>query len=137
MNYWLFKSEPNVWSWQQQKAKGEVGEPWSGIRNYVARNNMRAMQLGDLGFFYHSNIGLEIVGIVEICALIYPDPTAEDPRWECVDVKAREDLARPISLKEIKQNPKLQQMVLITNSRLSVQPVRAEEWQEILAMSKR
>ena len=88
MAYWLFKSEPDVWGWDKQVAKGDAGEQWDGVRNYQARNNMRAMQLGDKGFFYHSRTGLEIVGIVEICAEAHPDTTTDDPRWECVDIKA-------------------------------------------------
>ena len=88
MAYWLFKSEPSTWSWDAQKARGARGEPWEGVRNYQARNNMRAMKLGDLGFFYHSNQGLEIVGIVEVSKLIHPDATSDDSRWECVDIKA-------------------------------------------------
>jgi predicted RNA-binding protein with PUA-like domain len=99
MQYWLFKSEPSTWSWEQQKAKGQVGEPWTGVRNYLARNNMRAMQIGDRGFFYHSNEGLEVVGIVEVCALSHPDPTTEDARWDCVDIRAVEDMPRPVTLK--------------------------------------
>ena len=102
MAYWLFKSEPDVWSWEEQKAKGEIGEEWDGIRNYQARNNMRQMEIGDLGFFYHSNIGLEIVGIVEVCALAHPDSTTDDERWECVDVKAVCDMPEPVSLKQVK-----------------------------------
>ncbi len=82
MAYWLFKSEPFKWSWEMQKARGEKGEQWDGVRNYQARNNMRAMRLGDKGFFYHSNEGLEVVGIVEVCALAHPDSTTDDPRWE-------------------------------------------------------
>lgn len=95
MRHWLFKSEPDKWSWEMQKAKGDAGEQWDGIRNYLARNNMREMKLGDLGFFYHSNIGKEIVGIVEVCQEIHPDTTTDDPRWECVDVKAVCDMPRP------------------------------------------
>ncbi len=134
MKYWLFKSEPDNWSWEQQKAKGAAGEEWDGVRNYQARNNMRAMQLGDLGFFYHSNKGKEIVGIVEVCALAHPDSTTDDPRWECVDIRAVADMPRPVTLEEIKANAALADMVLVNNSRLSVQPVTAEEWEEICRM---
>lgn len=134
MAYWLFKSEPASWSWEQQKAKGEAGEEWSGVRNYQARNNMRAMQLGDLGFYYHSNEGLEIVGIVEVCKLAHPDSTTDDPRWECVDIRAVRDMPRPVTLKEVKANPKLADMALVTSMRLSVQPVRPEEWREVCRM---
>ncbi|MEN0001047.1 MAG: EVE domain-containing protein [Pseudomonadota bacterium] len=133
-SYWLFKSEPFKWSWDQQKAKGEAGEEWDGIRNYQARNNMRAMKLGDKGFFYHSNEGLEIVGIVEVSAEIHPDSTTDDERWECVDIKAVCDMPNPVSLKDVKANPALSEMALVTSMRLSVQPVTKEEWLEVCAM---
>ncbi|MEO0543428.1 MAG: EVE domain-containing protein [Pseudomonadota bacterium] len=133
-NYWLFKSEPFKWSWEQQKAKGEAGEEWDGIRNYQARNNMRAMKLGDKGFFYHSNEGLEVVGIVEVCAEIHSDSTTDDERWECVDIKAVCDMPDPVSLKAVKANPALENMSLVTSMRLSVQPVTKEEWLEVCAM---
>jgi len=137
-NYWLFKSEPEVWSWDQQKAKGAAGEEWTGVRNYQARNNMRAMKLGDKGFFYHSNEGLEIVGIVEVIREAYADPTAEPGEpWVVVDFAAARPLKRPISLKEIKATPELSKMSLVTSMRLSVQPVLDEEWAFILAMSER
>ncbi len=131
---WLLKSEPDAFSWDMLKAKGAQGEEWSGVRNYQARNNMRAMKLGDLGFFYHSNIGLEIVGVLKISALAHPDSTAGDPKWECVDVRAVADMPRPVTLEAIKDNPKLARMVLVNNSRLSVQPVAASEWEEICRM---
>ena len=133
-NYWLFKSEPYKWSWQMQKAKGDVGEQWDGIRNYQARNNMRAMHVGDLGFFYHSNEGLEIVGIVEVCSPIHPDTTTDDERWECVDIKAVCDMPKPVTLKAVKANEKLAQMSLVTSMRLSVQPVTSDEWIEVCKM---
>lgn len=117
-----------------QKKKGAAGEEWDGVRNYQARNNMRAMKLGDKGFFYHSNEGLEIVGIVEVCAEAHPDSTSDDPRWECVDIRAVCDMPEPVSLKAIKANPRLQQMALVTSMRLSVQPVREEEWREVCRM---
>lgn len=132
--YWLLKSEPDAFSWDQLKAKGKAGEEWSGVRNYLARNNMRAMQLGDLGFFYHSNIGLEVVGICEVCALAHPDSTTDDPRWECVDVRAVREMPRPVSLAAVKANPKLEKMSLVTSMRLSVQPVTAAEWAEVCRM---
>ncbi len=132
--YWLFKSEPFKWSWEQQKAKGDAGEEWDGIRNYQARNNMRAMKLGDKGFFYHSNEGLEVVGIVEICKEIHPDSTTEDPRWECVDIKAVCDMPDPVSLKAVKANETLAKMALVTSMRLSVQPVTGDEWLEVCRM---
>ena len=134
MKYWLFKSEPDCWSWQQQKAKGKAGQQWDGVRNYQARNNMRAMQIGDLGFFYHSNQGLDVVGIVEVCALAHHDTTTDDPRWECVDICAVRDVPKPVTLNDIKANPKLADMVLVNNSRLSVQPVSAAEWKEVCRM---
>ena len=134
MNYWLFKSEPFKWSWDQQKAKGEAGEEWDGIRNYQARNNMRAMQLGDRAFFYHSNEGLEIVGIAEVSALSAPDSTTDDERWDCVHIRALADMPKPVTLKEVKTNEKLADMSLVTSMRLSVQPVREDEWNEVCRM---
>lgn len=134
MAYWLFKSEPNKWSWEMQKAKGEAGEEWDGVRNYLARNNMRAMQLGDKGFFYHSNIGLEVVGIVEVCKLVHPDSTTDDHRWECVDIRAVCDMPKPVTLKAVKANPLLENMALVTSMRLSVQPVLEDEWIEVCRM---
>ena len=101
------------------------------MRNYQARNNMRAMELGDRGFFYHSNQGREIVGIVEVCKLAHPDSTTDDPRWECVDIKAVRPMARPVTLDEAKADPRLAEMVLVNNSRLSVQPVSEDEWRVI------
>ncbi len=131
MRYWLFKSEPDVWGWDKQVARGEAGEQWDGVRNYQARNNMRAMELGDLGFFYHSNIGKEVVGIVEVCATAHPDSTTDDPRWECVDIRAVKPMPRPVSLEMAKADPRLANMALVTNTRLSVQPVTEEEWKVI------
>jgi predicted RNA-binding protein with PUA-like domain len=114
------------------KANGEKGEEWSGVRNYLARNNMRAMRLGDLGFFYHSNIGLEIVGICKVCRLAHPDSSStEDPRWECVDVEAVCDFPKPVTLADVKANPTLANMSLVTSMRLSVQPVTPDEWAEV------
>ncbi|MCA1299762.1 EVE domain-containing protein [Stappia indica] len=134
MRYWLFKSEPDKWSWEMQKAKGDAGEEWDGIRNYQARNNMREMKIGDRGFFYHSNIGKEVVGIVEICREIHPDSTTDDPRWECVDVKAVRDMPKPVTLAAVKAEPRLSEMSLVTSMRLSVQPVTAEEWAIVCEM---
>lgn len=128
MAKWLFKSEPDVFGWDDLVKKGDVGEEWDGVRNYQARNNMRAMALGDLGFFYHSRSGLEIVGIVAVSALAHQDSTTDDERWECVDVKALRAFERPVSLQEIKEDPRLNEMVLVKNSRLSVQPVSDAEW---------
>lgn len=117
-----------------QKNKGAQGEQWDGVRNYQARNNMRAMKIGDKGFFYHSNEGLEIVGIVEVCKTAHHDSTTDDPRWECVDIRAVCDMPKPVTLKAVKANPKLANMSLVTSMRLSVQPVRDDEWQEVCKM---
>lgn len=131
MANWLFKSEPDVWSWDDQVARGNSGEEWDGIRNYQARNNMREMTVGDMGFFYHSRTGLEIVGIVEICREAHPDSTTDDPRWECVDLRAVRPMVRPVSMAMCKEDPRLKDMVLVNNSRLSVQPVTEEEWRAV------
>ncbi len=128
MTHWLFKSEPDAWSWDQQVQTGAKGEEWTGVRNYQARNNMRAMKLGDRGFFYHSNIGKEIVGIVEVICESAPDSTANDPKWDCVVIKAVAPLATPVSLDTCKVTAGLERMVLVNNSRLSVQPVTDDEW---------
>ena len=134
MAHWLFKSEPDVFGWSHQVAKGDAGEEWTGVRNYQARNNMRAMKVGDLGFFYHSNIGKEIVGIVEVIRESAPDSTTDDPRWDCVMVRAVKALPKPVSLEDCKVHPGLAQMVLVNNTRLSVQPVSADEWAIICAL---
>ncbi|MFO0993088.1 MAG: EVE domain-containing protein [Hyphomicrobiales bacterium] len=128
MAHWLFKSEPDTWSWEQQKKKGAKGEEWTGVRNYQARNNMRAMKLGDQGFFYHSGEGKEIVGIVEVIKLAHKDSTAKEDAWECVDIKALKDVPKPVTLDQIKVDKRLAKMVLVNNSRLSVQPVSDDEW---------
>ncbi|WP_298968771.1 EVE domain-containing protein [uncultured Roseobacter sp.] len=135
MVYWLFKSEPSTWSWDDQVAKGEIGEEWDGVRNYQARNFMRQMSVGDLGFFYHSQKERAVVGIVEVIAEAHPDSTTEDERWECVDIKAVKSVKTPITLDDIKADERLSEMVLVRNSRLSVQPVSAEEWQIICEMA--
>ena len=131
MRYWLFKSEPSTWSWDNQVAKGDAGEEWDGVRNYQARNFMREMKLGDRGFFYHSQKEKSVVGIVEVCAEVHPDSTIDDDRWECVDIKAVTSVKTPVSLDMIKADPRLAEMVLVKNSRLSVQPVTDDEWQVI------
>jgi len=131
MAYWLFKSEPDVFSFDDLKKKGASGQEWDGVRNYQARNNMRAMQLGDRGFFYHSNIGKEIVGIVEVAKTVHPDSTDDTGRWECVDLRAIADLPKPYSLEAAKAEPRLEGMALVGNSRLSVQPVTESEWKLI------
>ncbi|MEM9551746.1 MAG: EVE domain-containing protein [Pseudomonadota bacterium] len=128
MAYWLFKSEPSTWSWDQQVAKGDAGEEWDGVRNYQARNFMRAMALGDRGFFYHSQTEKAVVGIVEVCATVHPDSTTDDERWECVDIKAVRAFEEPVTLDQIKGDERLAEMVLVKNSRLSVQPVTEAEW---------
>lgn len=132
--FWLFKSEPDVFSYQMLEAKGAKGEAWDGVRNFQARNNMRAMQVGDLGFFYHSNVGKDIVGICEVIATVHPDKSDDTGKWECVDVKAVAPFAKSVSIDDIKTVPALAKMVLINNSRLSVQPVTADEWREVCRM---
>ncbi|MEM9430505.1 MAG: EVE domain-containing protein, partial [Pseudomonadota bacterium] len=134
MAYWLFKSEPGVWSWDDQVARGAAGEPWDGVRNYQARNNMREMQLGELGFFYHSQKEKRIMGVVEVSTLARPDPTTDDPRWECVDIRAVGHFPTPITLEDCKATPELKDMILVNNTRLSVQPVSEAEWQVICRM---
>lgn len=132
--YWLFKSEPDAFSWDMLVAKGSAGEPWEGVRNYQARNNMRAMQVGDLGFFYHSNEGKEVVGICEVIAPAHPDKTDTTGAWECVDVKAVAPIPKPVTIGDAKANPKLAKMALVTSTRLSVQPVTLSEWLEVCRM---
>jgi predicted RNA-binding protein with PUA-like domain len=128
MRYWLFKSEPGTWSWDDQVAKGAAGEEWDGVRNYQARNHMRDMKQGDRGFFYHSQSEKAIVGIVEVSAEAHPESKTDDVRWECVDIRAVEPLKIPVTLDDCKADPQLSDMVLVKNSRLSVQPVTADEW---------
>ena len=135
MRYWLFKSEPSTWSWDNQQAKGDAGEEWDGVRNYQARNFMREMAVGDRGFFYHSQKEKAVVGIVEVIAEAHPDSTTDDPRWECVDIKAVQGVKTPVTLDMIKQDPRLADMVLVKNSRLSVQPVSDAEWQIVCEMA--
>ncbi len=134
MAYWLFKSEPSTWSWDQQVARGEAGEEWDGVRNYQARNFMRDMKTGDRGFFYHSQKEKAVVGIVEVCATAHPDSTTDDERWECVDIKAVRAMQKPVNLETIKAEEDLSDMVLVKNSRLSVQPVTEAQWQIICAL---
>jgi len=135
MRYWLFKSEPSTWGWDDQQAKGDAGEEWDGVRNYQARNFMREMEIGDRGFFYHSQKEKAVVGIVEVIADAHPDSTIDDPRWECVDIKAVESVKTPVTLEMIKQDARLANMVLVKNSRLSVQPVTEQEWQIVCEMA--
>lgn len=134
MNYWLVKSEPFKWSWDQQVEKGV--EHWDGVRNYQASNNMKAMKIGDLSFFYHSNEGLEIVGIVEVVKEYYPDHTDPKGRFGMVDFKAVRPMESPVTLKQIKNDPNLADMALVKQSRLSVCPVKKEEWDYILKMAE-
>jgi predicted RNA-binding protein with PUA-like domain len=137
MAYWLFKSEPGTWSWDDQLAAGKAGTEWDGVRNYQARNNMQAMKKGDEGFFYHSVGEKSIVGIVKVIGEAHPDSTTDDERWQCVDLAAVRPLPRAISLAEIKDEPRLADMVLVKNSRLSVQPVTEAEWKMICAMAEK
>jgi predicted RNA-binding protein with PUA-like domain len=134
MNYWLVKSEPSVWSWDQQVARGVKGEPWTGVRNYAARIHLNAMKKGDRAFFYHSNEGKEIVGIATIVKTAYPDPTDTSGKFVCVDIAAEKPLKKPVTLAAIKDEPKLAEMALLKQSRLSVQPVTAAEWKIISKM---
>ena len=134
MAYWLLKSEPDEWSWDQQKAEGRNGAEWGGVRNFQARNNMRAMTKGDLGFFYHTGDEKAVVGIVKVVKEAHPESTDPTGQWECVDVAAVSALPQPVTLAEIKAEPKLKSMVLVRNSRLSVQPVSAAEWRKVCAM---
>jgi len=134
MAYWLLKSEPDEWSWDQQKAEGRKGAEWGGVRNFQARNNMRAMQKGDFGFFYHTGGDKCVVGIVKVVKEAHHESTDPTGQWECVDVAAVSALPRPVTLAEIKAEPKLKSMVLVRNSRLSVQPVTEAEWRKVCAM---
>ena len=135
MAYWLLKSEPDEWSWAQQVAEGRDGAEWTGIRNFSARNHLRAMKKGEQVFFYHSNEGLEIVGIVEVIREAYPDPTvAPGEPWVVVDLKAVKPMPRPVTLAEVKATPALARMSLVTSMRLSVQPVTDDEWALICRM---
>jgi predicted RNA-binding protein with PUA-like domain len=135
MAYWLVKSEPDSWSWDQQVKAGAKGTEWTGVRNHTAKLNLMKMKKGDRAFFYHSNEGKNIVGIVEIARDHHPDPTAKagEP-WVVVDVKALEPVPKPVSLEDIKKEPKLKDMALIKLSRLSVQPVTADEWKLVCKM---
>jgi len=128
------KSEPGAWSWEQQKKEGKTGAEWDGVRNYQARNNMRAMKKGDLAFFYHSIGEKACVGIVKVVAEAHPDSTDGSGQWDCVDVAAVADLPKPVTLSRIKDTPQLKDMVLANNSRLSVQPVTAAEWRKVCAL---
>jgi len=132
MQYWLVKSEPDAFSWDQQVANDV--EPWTGVRNHAAKLNLRAMKKGDRAFFYHSNEGKEIVGVVEVAREAYPDPTAESGDWVCVDMKAVAPMPKPVTLLAIKADPKLADMALVKLSRLSVSPVTKPQWDHICRM---
>ncbi len=134
MAHWLFKSEPSAWSFEAQLAEGEKGASWNGVRNHSAKLNMMAMKVGERGFFYHSNEGRQIVGVVEVIKPYYPDPTDESGRFGMVDVKAVKPLPTPVTLEAIKAEKRLAKMALVANSRLSVQPVTDEEWRIVCAM---
>ena len=134
MAKWLYKSEPSVWSWDNQVAQGEKGTHWNGVRNHVAKQNLMAMKKGEQGFFYHSNEGKAVVGIVEVIKEYYPDHTDESGKFGMVDVKAVKAFKRPVTLNEIKKQPGLEKMILVNNSRLSVQPVTDAEWRIICEM---
>jgi predicted RNA-binding protein with PUA-like domain len=132
MAYWLMKSEPDTFGWDDQLARGARGEPWSGVRNHQAKLNLMRMKKGERAFFYHSNEGKEIVGVVEVIKEAYPDPTAEEDKpWVCVDVKAVAPFETPVTLKQANADPVLKDMVLVNNTRLSVQPVTDAEWKHI------
>jgi predicted RNA-binding protein with PUA-like domain len=134
MAYWLYKSEPSVWSWDAQAAQGDKGTHWNGVRNHVAKQNLMAMRLGEQGFFYHSNEGKAVVGIVEVIKEYYPDHTDETGKFGMVDIKAVKPLLKPVTLDDIKKQPGLEKMILVNNSRLSVQPVTDEEWAIVCRM---
>ncbi len=131
--FWLVKSEPDAFSWDQQVANGI--EPWTGVRNHMARANLEAMRVGDLAFFYHSNMGKEIVGVVEVAKEAYPDPSVgpDDPKgaWVCVDMKTVGPMPKPVSLAAIKADPAFAELALVRQSRLSVMPVSAEHWKKL------
>ena len=136
MAYWLFKSEPNTWSWDQQVQKGDQGEGWDGVRNYQAANNMKAMSIGDLGFFYHSVKEKRIVGIVDVIAPYHPDPTDASGRFGMVTIRAITPMVRPVTLAEIKAEESLADLALVRQARLSVVPVSSAEWNYILSMGQ-
>lgn len=131
MRHWLFKSEPDSWSWDQQVARGPRGQEWDGVRNYQARNLMREMHVGDLGFFYHSGKEKAVVGVVQVLAEAHPDSSADNSTWECVDLRAVGPFPKPVTLDQCKGEPQLSEMVLVRKSRLSVQPVTAAEWEVV------
>lgn len=134
MAYWLFKTEPDVFSWEQQRAKGAKGGEWDGVRNFAARKHMQEMKLGELGFFYHTGDEKQVVGIVKVTALAHPDSTDPEGKWFCVDVAAVAPMPKPVTLADVKAEPRLKDMALVRQARLSVQPVTAEEWKLVCEM---
>jgi predicted RNA-binding protein with PUA-like domain len=130
--YWLVKSEPEAFSWDQQVANRV--EPWTGVRNHTAKNNLKAMRKGDLAFFYHSGVGKQIVGVVEVAREAYPDPTAEKGDWVCVDMKAVRPLPKAVTLADIKADPSLADLALVRQSRLSVVPISKSHWEKMCRM---
>lgn len=135
MAYWLLKTEPETFSWDDQVARGATGEPWTGVRNFRARSHLKAMRKGERAFFYHTGDEKRIVGIVEVIREAYPDPTDADGKFLCVDVKAIAPLAGPVTLAAVRAEPRLKDMVLVRQPRLSVQPVTEEEWNRVCAMA--
>ena len=136
MNYWLMKSEPSTWSWQNQLDRGQAGEGWDGVRNHQASNNMKAMEIGDLAFFYHSVNEKQIVGIAEVIQLYHPDPTDASGRFGMVTIRAVKSMKVPVTLAQIKADDRLQEMALVRQSRLSVTPVSADQWAIIMSMGE-
>jgi predicted RNA-binding protein with PUA-like domain len=132
--YWLLKTEPDAWSWDQQVKRGAKGEAWTGVRNFTARENLRTMKVGDRAFFYHTGIAKEIVGVVEVIREHYPDPTDTKGVFKAVDVKAVEPMPKPVTLAEVKSDKRLKDMALVKYSRLSVQPVTPQEWKMICTL---
>jgi predicted RNA-binding protein with PUA-like domain len=134
MAYWLVKSEPDSWSWDEQVKIGAKGTAWTGVRNFTAKANLEKMKKGERAFFYHSNEGKEIVGICEVAKAAHPDSTDDSGQWECVDIRAVTEVPKPVSLAVVKKTPKLAKMSLVTSARLSVQPVTDAEWKLICEM---
>ena len=134
MDYWLLKTEPDTYSWDQQRERGAKGEPWTGVRNFTARRHMKEMKKGDRAFFYHTGEEKQVVGIVEVIRESYPDPTDQDGKFLALDVKALEPLPKPVTLVAVKAEPRLKEMALVKYSRLSVQPVTAAEWKIVCQM---
>jgi len=136
MNYWLFKSEPSTWSWDDQLKAGKKGTEWNGVRNFQARKNMQKMKKGDKGLFYHSGDERRVMGVVEVIKEAYPDHTAEEGDWQMVDIVAVQGLKNPVNLSEIKEHPLLEDMVLVKQGRLSVSPVTKQEFEVIVELAE-